>query len=67
MPGRLESKARAYLSGERNSDGGTGTEEISQTAGRYAQLIEAGDWSGLRAGRIQAESGGVGEIVDWRG
>ena len=59
MRGRLESEARAYLSGERNSDGGAGTEEISQSSAGHAQLIQAGDRLGCGAGGIGADVGDV--------
>jgi hypothetical protein len=34
-----------------NADGCAGSEEVAQSAGREAQLIEAGDGRELRAGR----------------
>jgi len=55
------------LGGEGDADGGAGAEEIAESAGGYAELGVAGDGRGLGAGGVEAEGGGVGEIVDGRG
>src|SRR6185437_14493561 len=53
--------------GDRNADGGAGAEEIAQDTGGNAQQVEAGDGLRLRAGGIQAERGGIRQIVHCRG
>ena len=59
----LEGEAGAELGGEGDADGSAGAEEITEAAGGNAQLIGAGDGLGLRTGGIQAERGGVRQIV----
>src|SRR5260221_4507328 len=60
---QLEGELETELCGEGNADGGAGAEEITESAGGYAELFVAGDWRSLRAGGGEAEGGGVGEIV----
>jgi len=55
------------LEGEGDADGGAGAEEVAEGAGGYAELFDAGDGRGLRAGRVETESGGVVEAVDGSG
>src|SRR5579872_632668 len=62
-----EGEAGADLGREGDADGGAGAEEITEGAGGDAQLVEAGDGLRLRAGGIQAERGGIREVVDGRG
>src|SRR4029077_11313785 len=62
-----KSQVHTQLSGERNADGRTRTEEISQSTGRDQQLPKAGD--GREPGRRTAQRactdpGDVGKIVN---
>ena len=58
-----EGEAGAELGREGDTHSGAGAEEIAEGAGGDAQLIQAGDGLRLRAGGIQAERGGVRQIV----
>src|ERR1700740_3354965 len=62
-----ERKLQAELGGERNAYGGAGAEEVAEGSGGYAELVDAGDGSGLCAGGVEAEGAGVGEAVDGSG
>jgi len=64
---QLEAQAQSDLSRKRDPDGGAGTEEIAQGAGRHAQLIETGDGLRLRTCRVQAKSSSVRQAVYGRG
>jgi len=55
------------LGGEGDADSCARAEEVAESAGRDAELCVAGDGSGLGAGGIEAEGGGVGEAVDGSG
>src|SRR5579863_3405686 len=63
----LEAEADAQLGSKRDADGGAGAKEITESAREKAELIEAGDGLSLRAGSVEAEGGGIGEIVDGYG
>jgi hypothetical protein len=62
-PAHSEAQFYAQLRGEGYADGRAGPEKIAQSAGGCAQLVEASD--GLCEGAIgvQAERGGVCEVV----
>src|SRR5271169_1716399 len=57
----------AQLRSEGYTHGCAGPEEITQCPSRPTQLVEANDGLRLGAGSIQAESRGIGKIIDGRG
>jgi len=64
---KLEGEFQAELGGEGDAYCGAGAEEVAEGAGGYTELVGAGDRGGLGAGRVEAEGGGVAEIVDGSG
>ena len=64
---RSECEFDADLRGKGYTNSGARPEEIAQSAGGKAQLVERGNRLGLRAGGIQTEGRGIGKIIDGRG
>ena len=60
---RLEGYADAELGGEGNAYGGARTEEISQSAFGYFELLQAGDRRGLGAVCNRANAGDIGDTL----
>src|SRR5579872_3045364 len=65
--GILKGETDTELSGKRNPDGGTRTEEISERAFGYLQLLQSGDGRGLGTACICANAGDIGDALRiWR-
>ena len=61
----LETEFEAQLGGEGDADGGAGAEEVTECATWDAELFDAGDRRGLRAGgAVETERRGVCEAID---
>src|SRR5438874_11827975 len=64
---KLEAEFHAELDREGDANRSAGTEEVAESASGDAELIEAGDRRGLRAGGVEAEGRGVRKTVDGGG